>query len=153
MAFIPPSTHLDTIATQIKGLKQTHRKPQNRGGQHSTAKNEEQENGQPSLRHNTELGEHVFPVCLRLDIFQLAEVQEMIWPVCLMVKLLRVGQLQAILHARAVLGALEIVVPAPHIRHHVEAHEPAHRTTQCAQHKLLNLAAVVYTRSMYHKTT
>jgi len=43
----------------------------------------------------------------------------------LMVVRVGVGQLDAVRHALVEPDALEVVVPAAHVRHHVEAHEPA----------------------------
>jgi len=68
--------------------------------------------------------EQVLSVSFIVNIFQCTELQEVRGPVHLAVVLLGVSQLQPIFHALTVLDTLEVVVPAAHIWHHVEAHEP-----------------------------
>ena len=74
--------------------------------------------------------ERILPVSLRLNFLQCTEVQEVIWPVSLVVEGVGVGQLDAISHPLVESDTLEIVVPAAHIRHHVEAHEPGQDETK-----------------------
>ena len=83
----------------------------------------------PILAVETEM-----PSYIRLSILKRAEVQEMRWPMNFMVVLLGISQAQSILHCRSVLDALEVVVPAADIRHHVEAHKPAGHNVGSTSH-------------------
>ena len=81
--------------------------------------------GSHTLREDAStLRKQVLPVCFIIDILQCTELQEVRWSVHFTVVLPWVSQLQTVSHAWAVLDALEIVVPAANIWHHVEAHEP-----------------------------
>lgn len=82
------------------------------------ARNEQEQNGVCSA-------ERVFSVNIMLCVFQLRKLQKVRGPVNLVIKFARVGKLEPILHSGGVLHPLEVVVPAAHIWHHVEAHEPA----------------------------
>lgn len=81
----------------------------------------------PRTNKRVPLAEGVLSVGLRLHLLQGAEIQEVVGSVGLMVEGVWVGQLDAVCHPLVEPDTLEIVVPAAHVRHHVEAHEPAQR--------------------------
>lgn len=108
----------------------------------------------PNLRTALRLHKEVLSVCLAHCLLLLdgAELEEVRGAVHLVVVLLGWRQAQAVLHARAVAHAHEVVVPAARVGDHVEAQEAVaekHLHTQTPQRLDKRISSALQVATMY----